>query len=156
MSWLTNFVLPKIRAVVTKKEVPDNLWDKCPRCGQMLFHRELEANLFVCQACGHHMRLDPTRRLATLFDEGAYDRIELPKTVADPLKFRDRKRYAERLKESQAKSGPGSDALIVAHGQIGGHAAVVACFDFGFMGGSMGIAVGEGLLAAARLAVLQE
>jgi acetyl-CoA carboxylase carboxyl transferase subunit beta len=155
MSWLTNFVLPKIRAVVAKKEVPDNLWDKCPRCGQMIFHRELEANLYVCHACGHHLRLDPKKRLAMLFDEGAYTTIELPKIVVDPLKFRDRKRYADRLKESQAKSG-GGDALVVAHGKIGGFPTVVAAFDFFFMGGSMGIAVGEGLLAAARLAVLQE
>jgi acetyl-CoA carboxylase carboxyl transferase subunit beta len=156
MSWLTNFVLPKIRAVVTKKEVPDNLWDKCPRCGQMLFHRELEANLYVCHACGFHMRLDPKRRLAMLFDDGTYNRIELPKTVVDPLKFRDRKRYADRLKESNAKAGQGSDAIVVAHGKIGGIATVIAAFDFDFMGGSMGIAVGEGLLAASRLAVLQE
>jgi acetyl-CoA carboxylase carboxyl transferase subunit beta len=161
MSWLTNFVLPKIRAVVAKKEVPDNLWDKCPRCGQMIFHRELEANLYVCQHCGHHMRLDPRRRLGMLFDEGAYTTIELPKTVADPLKFRDRKRYADRLKESQgvsatAGNAQGSDALLVAHGMIGGVPAVVAAFDFSFMGGSMGIAVGEGLVAAAKLAVLQE
>jgi acetyl-CoA carboxylase carboxyl transferase subunit beta len=157
MSWLTNFVLPKIRAVVAKKDVPDNLWHKCPRCGQMLFHRELEANLHVCQACGHHMRVDAKRRLAMLFDDGASSRIELPKTVVDPLKFRDRKRYADRLKENQAKNGgASSDAIVVAHGKIGGVAAVVAAFDFDFMGGSMGIAVGEGLLAAARLAVLQE
>jgi acetyl-CoA carboxylase carboxyl transferase subunit beta len=156
MSWLTNFVLPKIRAVVTKKEVPDNLWDKCPRCGQMLFHRELEANLFVCHACGFHMRLDPQRRLAMLFDEGEFTRIELPKIVVDPLKFRDRKRYVDRLKESHAKAGAGNDAIVVAHGKIGGVPTVVAAFDFGFMGGSMGVAVGEGLLAAAKLAVLQE
>jgi acetyl-CoA carboxylase carboxyl transferase subunit beta len=156
MSWLTNFVLPKIRAVVAKKEMPDNLWDKCPRCGQMLFHRELEANLFVCHACGFHMRLDPRRRLAMLFDDGIFSRIELPKTVVDPLRFRDRQRYVDRLRESVAKAGPGSDAVVVAHGRIGGCAAVVAAFDFAFMGGSMGIAVGEGLLAASRLAVLQE
>ena len=156
MSWLTNFVLPKIRAVVTKKEVPDNLWDKCPRCGQMLFHRELEANLFVCHACAFHMRLDPQRRLAMLFDDGEFTRIELPKTIADPLRFRDRKRYADRLKEAHVKAAAGSDAIVVAHGTIGGVATVVAAFDFAFMGGSMGIAVGEGLLAAARLAVLQE
>jgi acetyl-CoA carboxylase carboxyl transferase subunit beta len=91
-----------------------------------------------------------------LFDDGRYLRIELPRTVVDPLKFRDRKRYAERLKEAQAKSGGSRDALVVAHGQIGGVPAVIAVFDFDFMGGSMGIAVGEGLLSAARLAVLQE
>jgi acetyl-CoA carboxylase carboxyl transferase subunit beta len=156
MSWLTNFVLPKIRAVVAKKDMPDNLWQKCPRCGQMLFHRELEANLYVCHACSHHLRLHAKRRLDMLFDDAAFSRIELPKTVVDPLKFRDRKRYADRLKESQAKNGQASDAIVVAHGKIGGIATVVAAFDFDFMGGSMGIAVGEGLLAAARLAVLQE
>ncbi len=156
MNWLTNFVLPKIRAVVAKKDVPDNLWHKCPNCGQMLFHRELEANLFVCGSCGHHLRLSPERRLALLFDEGRYNRIELPKPIVDPLKFRDRKRYSDRLKEAQAKNGAARDALVVAHGTIGGVAAVVAAFDFEFMGGSMGVAVGDGLLAAARLAVLQE
>jgi acetyl-CoA carboxylase carboxyl transferase subunit beta len=156
MSWLTNFVLPKIRAVVAKKDLPDNLWHKCPHCGQMLFHRELEASLFVCGSCGHHLRLPPERRLALLFDEGQYRRIELPKVLHDPLKFRDRKRYGERLKEAQAKNETARDALVVAHGTIGGSAAVVAAFDFDFMGGSMGMAVGEGLLAAARLAVLQE
>jgi acetyl-CoA carboxylase carboxyl transferase subunit beta len=156
MNWLTNFVLPKIRAVVAKKDVPDNLWHKCPNCGQMLFHRELEANLFVCGSCGHHLRLSAERRLALLFDEGRYHRIELPKPIVDPLKFRDRKRYSDRLKEAQAKNGAARDALVVAHGTIGGVAAVVAAFDFNFMGGSMGVAVGDGLLAAARLAVLQE
>src|SRR5690348_12465198 len=122
----------------------------------MLFHRELEANLFVCHNCNHHMRLDAKRRLDMLFDGGEYTRIELPKIVVDPLKFRDRKRYADRLKETQARTGPNSDAIAVAHGNIGGHPAVVAAFDFDFMGGSMGVAVGEGLVAAARLAVLQE
>jgi acetyl-CoA carboxylase carboxyl transferase subunit beta len=155
MNWLTNFVLPKIRAVVTKKDVPDNLWTKCPSCDQMLFHRELEANLFVCRNCGHHLRLDAKRRLELLFDEGQSTRVELPRTPMDPLRFRDRKRYTDRLKEAQAKSG-GGDALVVAHGKIGGTGAVVAVFDFSFMGGSMGVAVGEGLLAAARLAVLQQ
>ena len=156
MSWLTNFVLPKIRAAVGRKTVPDNLWHKCPSCGQMLFHRDLEATLFVCGNCGHHLRLDPERRLALFFDEGRYTRIELPKTIVDPLKFRDRKRYTERLREAQAKSGGARDALIVAHGTIAGIPIVIAAFDFEFMGGSMGIAVGEGLLAGARLAVLQE
>jgi acetyl-CoA carboxylase carboxyl transferase subunit beta len=156
MSWLTNFVLPKIRAAVGRKAVPDNLWHKCPSCEQMLFYRELEANLHVCRNCGHHLRIGAERRLKIMFDEGAFAQIELPKTVVDPLRFRDRKRYTDRLKEGQGASGPGSDAVIVAHGRIGGLPAVVAAFEFGFMGGSMGVAVGEALLAAARLAVLQE
>jgi acetyl-CoA carboxylase carboxyl transferase subunit beta len=156
MSWLTNVVLPKIRAVVAKRDVPDNLWTKCPACGQMLFHRELDKNLQVCNACGHHMRLGAEKRLGMLFDQGEYSRIELPHPVVDPLKFRDRKRYTDRLKEAQAERGPNSDAIMVAHGKIGNRNAVVAAFEFGFMGGSMGMAVGEAILAAARLAVLQE
>ncbi len=156
MSWLSNFVLPKIRAVVRKKDVPDNLWTKCPGCEQMLFHRELAANLEVCRNCGHHLRIGAARRLGILFDDGAVTRIELPKTMVDPLRFRDRRRYLDRLKEAQAAHGPGSDAVAVAHGRIGGHPAVVAAFEFGFMGGSMGVAAGEALLAAAKLAVLQE
>jgi acetyl-CoA carboxylase carboxyl transferase subunit beta len=152
VNWLTNFVLPKIRAAVTKREVPDNLWQKCPGCGQMLFHRELAANLHVCGSCGHHLRLDPARRLEFLFDDGEYHAADPPKVVADPLKFRDNKRYADRLKEAHGRSG-GRDALLVAHGTIGGAQAVVAAFDFEFLGGSMGLAVGEALVEAARLAV---
>ncbi|HEV7371424.1 acetyl-CoA carboxylase, carboxyltransferase subunit beta [Arenibaculum sp.] len=155
MNWLTNFVRPKIRALVSKKEVPDNLWLKCGNCEAMIFHRDLEENLHVCQHCGFHMRIDPVRRLKMLFDEGEYQAIELPKVAPDPLRFRDQKRYTDRLKEAQAKTGR-SDALIVAHGRMGDMPVVVAAFDFTFMGGSMGIAVGEGLVAAARLAVLQD
>jgi acetyl-CoA carboxylase carboxyl transferase subunit beta len=157
MNWLTNFVRPKIRALVTKegKDVPDNLWQKCTACEQMIFHRELEANLRVCPHCGHHMRLDAKKRLAMLFDEGEYTRIELPDTVVDPLRFRDRKRYSDRLKEAQGNTGE-PDAALVAHGKIGGITAVVAVLDFAFMGGSMGVAVGEAIVAAAKLAVLQE
>ena len=155
MSWLTNTLLPKIRAVVSKREVPDNLWTKCAACEQMLFHRELEKHLYVCHACGHHMRIDAKKRLAVLFDEGEFTRIELPRPLLDPLKFRDSKRYTDRLKEAQIQHGAGSDAAIVAHGKIGGQDAVVAAFDFGFMGGSMGMAVGEALVAASKLAVLQ-
>ena len=155
MNWLTNFVLPRIRAVVSKREVPDDLWTKCPSCGQLLFHRDLERNLHVCQSCGHHMRIEAKDRLALLFDNGQFTRIELPRVLPDPLKFRDSKRYSDRLKDAQTKFGPGSDAILVAHGTIGGNNAVVAAFDFGFMGGSMGMAVGAAIVAAAKLAVLQ-
>jgi acetyl-CoA carboxylase carboxyl transferase subunit beta len=156
MSWLTNVVLPKIRAVVSRKTAPDNLWRKCPGCGQMLFHRELEANLHVCRNCGHHLRIGAELRLKLLFDEGAFTRIELPAAIVDPLRFRDRRRYGDRLREAQAAFGAGGDAVVVAHGRIGGTAAVVAAFEFGFMGGSMGVAAGEAFVAAARLAVMQE
>ena len=155
MNWLTNFVRPKMRALVSKREVPDNLWRTCSNCGQMIFHRELPENLFVCPHCDHHMRIDPAERLRLLFDDGVYQTIELPDTIQDPLKFRDRHRYGERLKRAQAETGA-KDAITVAHGRMGGNAVVIACFNFGFLGGSMGVAVGEALLAAARLAVLQE
>ncbi|HVO01383.1 MAG TPA: acetyl-CoA carboxylase, carboxyltransferase subunit beta [Candidatus Cybelea sp.] len=152
MSWLTNFVRPKIRALVKKTDTPENLWDKCPSCGQMIFHRELEANQRVCTHCGHHLRIDVKRRLELLFDEGKYERADLPKVESDPLKFRDRKRYTDRIKEAQSKSGE-QDAIIVASGAIHGIETVVAAFDFEFMAGSMGMAVGEGLIKAADLAV---
>jgi len=152
MSWLTNFVRPKIRALVKKPDTPDNLWDKCPSCGQMIFHRELEANQRVCTHCGHHLRIGVKRRLELMFDDGKYERAELPKVEADPLKFRDRKRYTDRMKESQSKTGE-TDAIIVASGTIHGIPVVAAAFNFEFMGGSMGMAVGEGLVKASELAV---
>jgi acetyl-CoA carboxylase carboxyl transferase subunit beta len=155
MNWITNYVRPKLQALVRKAEVPDNLWDKCPACERMIFHRDLEANHRVCTHCGHHLRLPAKRRLEMLFDDGAYTRIELPKTIQDPLKFRDRKRYTDRLKEAREKTHE-QDAIIVAHGPLGGIRIVAAVFDFEFQGGSMGIAVGEAFLAAAQLAVLQQ
>jgi len=152
MSWLTNFVRPKIRALVKKPDTPENLWDKCPSCGQMIFHRELEANQRVCPHCGHHLRIGVKRRLELLFDEGQFERAELPKVEVDPLKFRDRKRYTDRIKEAQSKAGE-QDSIIVASGMIHGIETVVAAFNFDFMGGSMGMAVGEGLIKAADVAV---
>ena len=155
MSWLTNFVRPKIRALVKKTDVPDNLWDKCPSCGQMIFHRELEANLRVCPHCNHHLRIDVKRRLELLFDGGQYERAELPKVELDPLKFRDRKRYVDRLKDSQSKTEE-QDAIVVASGLLGGQKVVIAAFNFDFMGGSMGAAVGEGLVTASEIAVREQ
>ena len=155
MNWISNFVRPKIRALVRKADVPDNLWEKCPSCQAMIFHRELQANQKVCPHCNHHMRIGPSERLAALFDGGQYQTIELPDTPVDPLRFRDSKRYSERLREAAGKTG-GKEAIIVAHGEMDGLKVVIAIFDFRFMGGSMGVAVGEGLLAAARLAVVQE
>ena len=156
MNWITNSVLPKIKALVQQREVPENFWTKCPSCDEMVFHRQLEENLQVCPHCDHHMRLDAEARLATLFDDGAYTKIELPKqTTVDPLKFRDKKRYADRLKEAQVKTSA-DDAIMIAHGQMGAMPAVAAVFSFAFMGGSMGIAVGDALLRAAELAVAQK
>lgn len=152
MNWLTNYVRPKIRALYAPREIPDNLWDKCPHCDSMLFIRELEENLRVCRHCGHHMRLGPVERLGMLFDGGEYKLIDVPKGPVDPLKFRDQKRYTDRLKEAQSKTGR-QDAIMVGQGAVTGVKTVIAAFDFGFMGGSMGINVGEGIVAAAKAAV---
>ena len=164
MNWLKNFVRPKIQklrkkkdgsAVAAVKEIPDNLWLQCTKCSEMMFHRELEKNLRVCTHCGHHLRIPVRDRLRMLFDNGTWTEIELQAVAVDPLKFKDRKRYADRLKEAQAKTGL-KDAVVVGHGTMGGLGVVIAAFEFDFMGGSMGAAVGEAIVAAAELAVLQE
>lgn len=155
MNWITNSVLPKIKALVQPRDVPDNLWIKCGGCGEMIFHRNLEENHQVCPNCQHHMRIGAETRMEMLFDDDSFNRIELPKPVLDPLKFRDRKRYTDRLKEAQAKTGA-DDAIIVAHGKMGGAPVVLALFRFDFMGGSMGAAVGDALVRAAELAKAQK
>lgn len=156
MNWLKDFIKPKLRDLVGgQKEIPDNLWTKCPGCEQMIFHRDLEKNYQVCQHCGHHLRVNARKRLEMLFDGGEFSPIELEVPVADPLKFSDIKKYSSRLRDAQSKTGE-KDALIVAHGKMGGSPVVVAAMNFDFMGGSMGVAVGDGLLAAARLAVVQD
>ncbi len=155
MSWLTNFVRPKIRELVQRKDVPENLWSKFPSCGQMIFHRNLEANLHVCQNCGHHMRIPLSTRFEMLFDDGEFTQIELPTAVADPLKFRDDKRYTDRLKDARGKTGA-VDAALVAHGKLDSVEIVLAGLNFAFMGGSMGVAVGEALVTAAEHAVKRE
>jgi acetyl-CoA carboxylase carboxyl transferase subunit beta len=155
MNWLTNFVRPKIGSLVKARNVPDNLWEKCPYCNNMVFHRELEANCRICTHCGYHMRISAVRRLELLFDDGKYTRIEMPEIKEDPLKFKDLKKYSDRLKAAKKKTGE-DDALIVAHGTMGGNPVVIAAFNFEFMAGSMGTAVGEAFVAAADLAILQE
>ena len=156
MSWLAEYVRPKIRTLLGRREVPDNLWVQCPECQQMLFIQDLERNLKVCTDCGYHMRPTAVERLAYTFDpDPGFTRIELPRAPADPLRFRDSKRYVDRLKEARERTGL-DDAMLVAHGTIGGHRAVVAVQAFEFMAGTMGAAVGEAIVAAARLAVLQQ
>ncbi len=155
MNWISEWALPKIKTLFgAPREVPENLWHKCPACEQMIFHRDLERALHVCPHCGHHMRVGARTRLDYTMDPG-WQRIELPKAPADPLRFRDQRRYSDRLKEAQLKSGQ-EDAVLVAHGAIEGNRAVCAAFDFSFLGGSMSAGVGEALVTAARLAVLQE
>ena len=155
MSWLTNFVRPKLRALVAKTDVPDNLWRKCPGCDQMIFHRDLEKTLHVCQHCGHHLRIPVKLRLSILFDDGRYQRLELPETPDDPLKFRDRKRYTDRLKEMRGATKE-RDSVIVATGRMGDFPVVIAALNFEFMAGSMGVAAGGAIVAAARQAVREQ
>ena len=155
MSWLTNYVRPKIHKIVKPREVPDNFWTKCPKCGEMIFHKELEQNLDVCPKCSHHFHLGAKKRLETLFDSGKFTEIILPKVRENPLNFEDVKKYPERLKEYRKKTSQ-NDAIRVAHGTLGGMPVVVGVLDFNFRGGSMGMAVGEAIVAAADLAALQE
>ena len=155
MNWLTNFVRPKIRALVRKREIPDNLWTKCPNCGQMLHHKEIKDLQYVCGYCDHHLRIGWDDRFRNLFDDGEFTVIELPEVITDPLKFRDQKRYTDRIKETRAKTKQ-SDAVSVAHGKLLQKPVVIAVQSFEFMGGSLGLGAGEAIVAAARLAVLQE
>lgn len=155
MSWLTEFVRPKIRTLLGRKDVPENLWHQCSACQQMIFQRDLEANMKVCPHCGNHMRASAKERLSWTFDGGQYTLIETPRVPQDPLRFRDQKRYTDKLKDARDKTKL-DDAILVGHGTIGGRKSVVAAMDFSFLGGSMGAAVGEGIVAAARLAVLQK
>ena len=152
MNWITNSVLPKIKAWVQSEDVPDNLWVKCRSCGQMIFHREFEEAYNCCATCGNHAPLSPANRFRMTFDEGNYKLLELDSINEDPLKFKDTRRYSDRLRDTRAKTGL-ADAISVAHGTIGGKAAVMAAFDFRFMGGSMGRLVGNGIIAAANEAV---
>lgn len=153
MNWITNYVRPKLQVLVGQKsDVPDNLWRKCPKCEQMIFHRELEANLHVCHHCQHHLRLSAAQRLKQLYDEEKFTTFPIPKVSTDPLKFKDSKKYTDRLKEYREKTNE-EDAIIVAKGKIGGHTVITAAFNFSFMGGSMGMAAGEALISAAELAL---
>lgn len=155
MNWLTRTVLPKIREITrTKKDTPDNLWKKCPACAQMIYVRELEENQHVCPKCDHHLRIGPKERFAALFDKGEYQTIELPDVLQDPLHFRDSKKYPDRLKDARGRTGM-RDAFAVAHGTLADQDVVIAVQNFAFMGGSMGMATGEALIAAANLAVTQ-
>jgi acetyl-CoA carboxylase carboxyl transferase subunit beta len=151
MSWFTNFVRPKINALIRKNEIPDNLWYKCTACEQMVFHKDLISYQYVCRHCGHHMRIPVKARLENLFDQGNYLRVSVPPVPIDPLKFKDSKKYPDRLKAARAETGE-EDAIIVAEGTIGGFPVVIAAFDFSFIGGSMGMAVGEGLVLGAKRA----
>ncbi|MEQ8746643.1 acetyl-CoA carboxylase, carboxyltransferase subunit beta [Pyruvatibacter sp.] len=153
MSWLDNVVRPKIRTFLSaKRDTPDNLWHKCKNCGEMIFHRDLAENLQVCTNCGFHGRIGAQERLDGLFGEGKWEKIPMPDVPADPLRFRDQRKYTDRLKEARAKTGE-KDAVTIALGQLGAHKSVVLVQDFAFMGGSLGMAAGESIVKGAELAV---
>ena len=144
MSWIHNVVPPKIRSFL-KRETPENLWVKCPDSGQLVFHKDLENNLFVVPGSDYHMRMDARSRLAATFDGGQWEDVVVPEVLADPLKFRDEKRYADKLKEARVKTGL-NDAVKVGVGTLEGCAVTVAVQDFDFIGGSLGMAAGEAII----------
>lgn len=136
----------------SKRDMPENLWTKCDECGTMLFHRELSDNLNVCTNCDHHMVITPRERFNALFDGGIFTEVKVPKPIADPLQFRDQKRYPDRMKAAQKSTGE-TDAMLVAEGEMGRTPIVACAQDFSFMGGSMGMYVGNAIIAAAERAV---
>ena len=153
MNWITNSVLPRIKALVQPKEVPENFWVKCKGCNEMLFHRQLEENLQVCPRCDYHMPLTCKNRLKALFDGGYYEEIAINDgTALDPLKFRDKRKYLDRIREARSKTGL-QDAISLACGKINRLEIITAVFSFEFMGGSMGSAVGNAIIQSAELAI---
>ncbi|MEM1346069.1 MAG: acetyl-CoA carboxylase, carboxyltransferase subunit beta [Pseudomonadota bacterium] len=152
MNWISDYVPPKLKTFFQRREMPENLWAKCDACGQMIFHRELAENLNVCPACGHHMHITPRARFRAFFDGGLFTEIAVPEPLADPLGFRDEKRYTERMREARRRTAE-HEAMLVVRGQLYGQSVVVAGQDFSFMAGSMGLYVGNALLAAAEAAV---
>lgn len=152
MNWISNYVRPKINSLFSRREVPENLWTKCPECGTMLFHRELADNLNVCTSCDHHMAISPRDRFNGLFDTGIFTEVKVPEPVVDPLHFRDQKKYPDRLKAAQKATGE-REAMLVAEGEVGRTPIVAVAQDFSFMAGSMGMYVGNALIAAAERAV---
>jgi acetyl-CoA carboxylase carboxyl transferase subunit beta len=155
VNWINSVVRPKIRSILRKKDMPDNLWVKCPETGQMIYYKDLEANQFVVPGSNYHMRMAAAARLKALFDNGEYETVPLPEVPVDPLKFRDERRYTDRLKDARHKTGL-ADALLAGAGRLQGQAIVAAVQDFDFLGGSLGTAAGEAVIAAMRAAVKRE
>jgi acetyl-CoA carboxylase carboxyl transferase subunit beta len=151
MNWMSNVVPPKIRSFL-KRETPENLWVKCPESGQLVFHKDLEANLFVVPGSGFHMAIPGKARLASLFDDGIYDEIATPEVPTDPLKFKDIKRYSDRLKEYRTKTGA-RDAILLASGKLEGLPVTAAVQDFAFQGGTLGMAAGEAIITGMMRAI---
>ncbi|MCY3983000.1 MAG: acetyl-CoA carboxylase, carboxyltransferase subunit beta [Roseovarius sp.] len=152
MNWITNYVRPRINSIFSRREIPENLWTKCEGCGTMLFHRDIKENLYTCHECGHHMAISPRSRFEALFDDGVFLELKIPAPPPDPLHFRDQKRYLDRMKSAQKNSGE-HEAMLVATGEIGRTPIVAAAQDFTFLGGSMGMYVGNAIVSAAENAV---
>ncbi len=153
MNWIANFVRPRIKSLMAgRTETPENLWRKCSACGEMIFHRDLDAAQQVCPQCGHHMRIGAAQRLAAFFDGGVYEELPAPEVTADPLRFRDSKRYTDRIKEARTKTGL-KEALVAARGTLDGLPVMAAVQPFDFMGGSLGMGVGEALVRAMMAAI---
>lgn len=152
MNWLLDYVRPKLSAAKPEKDIPDNLWEKCPQCDALLYNTELAQNLYVCPHCGHHFYLRPRKRLKMLFDEGAYEYLAAPEVKIDPLNFKDTKDYRSKLKAARDKT-KFDDAFVAGFGKLGGRDTVIGVMNFNFIGGSMGTAVGEGIVQAAQFAV---
>jgi len=155
MNWITNYVRPKINSMLGRRDMPENLWIKDPETGEMVFHKDLENNQFVIPSSGHHLKISAKERLKFFFDEGKYETVEVPKVAVDPLKFRDEKRYTDRLRDAKAKTGM-DDAVLVGVGSIEGLPIVAAVQDFAFMGGSLGMAAGEIIIKAFETALAKK
>lgn len=155
MNWISNFVRPKVNALFTRRETPDNLWIKCPECGSLLYHSDLADNLMVCSTCDNHMNIDPKARLNALFDGAIYSEIDIPEPVSDPLHFKDQKKYTDRIKVARKKTDV-QDAMTVGFGQLGGVKTVIGVQNFDFMGGSMGMYVGNAVIAGAEYAIKEK
>jgi acetyl-CoA carboxylase carboxyl transferase subunit beta len=152
MNWINNVVRPRIRSFLKPKDTgSENLWVKDPESGEMVFYRDLEANMWVVPNSGYHMKIKAADRLSTFLDEGQYRTVPVPVVAQDPLKFRDSKRYSDRLKESRLKTGT-DDAVTVATGELFGQAVTVAVQDFDFMGGSLGLAAGSAIVTGLETA----
>jgi acetyl-CoA carboxylase carboxyl transferase subunit beta len=152
MNWIANTLRPKIRSMLSRRDVPENLWIKCPETGQLVFFKDVEANQFVIPGSNYHMRMSAVARLKSMFDNETWFDIAVPDVPADPLKFRDERRYSERLKDARAKTGL-HDALKLGYGKLDGLAAVIAVQDFDFMGGSLGMAAGDAVIKGLDTAV---
>ena len=154
MNWITNYVRPRINSMLGRREVPENLWIKCPETGEMVFHKDLEENKWVIPASGYHMKMPAKARLADLFDGGVYENLPQPKVAQDPLKFRDSKKYSDRLKDSRLKTEQ-EDTILAGLGNVRGVKLVAVVHEFNFIGGSLGMAAGEAIVKACERAVAE-